>query len=158
MVLRIRIAAVLACALAICLVTPASAQDAPTPVPRAGDSALWRVSFLVNDLEAARAVWGEALGFTLVAQKRITVDDPRMSALYGIGEIESVELLVFRSGNTALGNIGFMRPDNGVSEAGGRLSAGVAGMFILTTDMDAQGGRRTAVGRRADYRSAGKRG
>lgn len=127
---------------ATCLITsllfaaPAALAEEAAPEPQTGASALWRASFLVDDLEAVRAVWGEALGFTLAYENASTLVDPRLSALFGLAEDEPVELLVYISGNTALGNIGFLKAANGAAASEGRAGSGAAALFIKTTRMD----------------------
>ncbi len=123
-------------ALAAAVSLAALAAAPPALAQQPGPSALWRASFLVEDLDAARAVWGEALGFELAYEKASSLTDPRLSALYGLDEGEAVELLVFISGDTAVGNIGFLKPEAGLDPVEGRAGRGAAALFIKTTDMD----------------------
>ena len=121
-------------AAAVSLAALAAAPPAIAQEP--GPSALWRASFLVEDLDAAKAVWGEALGFELAYENASSLTDPRLSALYGLEADEAVELLVFISGDTAVGNIGFLKPEAPLDPAEGRAGRGAAALFIKTTDMD----------------------
>ena len=112
------------------------AVSAPAFAQQPGPSALWRASFLVEDLDAAKAVWGEALGFELAYENASSLTDPRLSALYGLDASEAVELLVFISGDTAVGNIGFLKPEGSLDPVEGRPERGASALFIKTTDMD----------------------
>jgi catechol 2,3-dioxygenase-like lactoylglutathione lyase family enzyme len=130
---RSRLAAI-ALGLALALWAPARADDT-----RLGDTALWRATFVVADMDKALAVWRDVLGFTVAYTGGSTLDDPRLTALFGLKAGEKAQLQVLISGNSALGNIGFLKPEGRVARPPrGRVASGGPAVFIKTTKLDAQ--------------------
>ncbi len=121
-------------AFALALWAPARADEA-----RLGDTALWRATFVVADMDKALAVWRDVLGFTVAYTGGSTLDDARLTALFGLNPGEKAQLQVLISGNSALGNIGFLKPEGAVAPPpGGRVASGAPAVFIKTTRLDAQ--------------------
>jgi catechol 2,3-dioxygenase-like lactoylglutathione lyase family enzyme len=113
------------------------AQSPAPPELRLGDAALWRSTYIVHDMPAALAVWRDILGFTVAYTGGSTLQDERLRKLFGLAVDESAELYVLISGNTALGNIGFLKPSGAVAKpAPARVSSGDSALFIKTTKLD----------------------
>lgn len=140
---RVILMLVLALGLAGHGVTRASAQPAPVP----GPAALWRATFIVSDVEVALAVWRDVLGFRVAYEGGSALRDPRLQQLFGLGDGESARLFVLVSGNTAVGNIGFLVPERGADPPQpGRVASGGPALFIKTTELDAVVPRLVAAG------------
>lgn len=116
----------------------AAAQERSLPPPQPGPAALWRVTLVVPDIAPVLRVWRDVLGFRLAYEGGSLLRDPRMVRLFGLAEGEGARLYVLVSGNTALGNIGFLVPERPVAaHASGRVAAGAPALFVKTTQLDA---------------------
>ncbi|WP_194745205.1 VOC family protein [Thermaurantiacus tibetensis] len=133
--------------IALGIAGPCSAAAAAQPQPVPGPSALWRATFVVSDIAAALAVWRDVLGFRLAYEGGSALNDPRLVRLFGLGEGESARLFVLVSGNTALGNLGFLVPERGAAAPpAGRTASGAPALFVKTTQLEAVVPRLVAAG------------